>query len=307
MDYKKLFKIIVFILGLVFLFYYIHYHLEEVESVLSQLSITLVVLAIIFTTGAHFTQALLNALLLKEFLHTKLPQRRLIFSFTQSQIVKYIPGRFWGVMFQASTISQNIQKRDVWIVNLYELLITNGFNLLIAVVACLIFVPFSLLGKLIIFSVGSILCFVLYRKCDVILKLLKTDSQIFKKYTVLFNGKLITKIFALLVMEWLLYISMWVSLCFQQFSVLEIVLIAINYAVALVVGILFFIVPNGLVVREATFISIGKYLGWDMEFLIVYGLFVRLLFMSGDFILYVITLIFDKIMPSHERSKNTLG
>jgi uncharacterized membrane protein YbhN (UPF0104 family) len=133
-----------------------------------------------------------------------------------------------------------------------------------------------------------------YFKGDYFLKLLKVDVERFKKYAVFFDRKLIIKISYILALDWLLYFGMWFCLCYSQLSILQIFVMAVNYAAASLIGILVFILPNGLIAREAVFIALGRYFGEDTSFLLVYSLLARFLYLMGDITIYLVTLFKDR-------------
>ena len=117
----------------------------------------------------------------------------------------------------------------------------------------------------------------------------------FKKYLALFNPRLILHLFLLLTIDWLFYLGMWFTLCMHQFGALKILLIAVNYAAASIIGMLFIILPSGLVIRESSFIMIGQYLGGDLSLLLVLSIIVRFLYLLGDIILYGTVTIYNQI------------
>lgn len=304
MPAKKVTRFLLFVSALGFFVYYGAQNWIEVRTVLGQFDPILIFVAIIFVTASLFCKALLNLQLLRELLHTPLNNVALFHSYTQSQIVKYIPGRIWGVLFQASSLENNVRKSDVWVISILQILILNAFSLIVlmATIAFIDSLSSTVKGTVL---VGGFLVFALvYLNFGRILRWARLDESTLRKYAALIDAKLVWRIILIVLFDWIFYIGMWAALAYGQLSYFEVFVTAVNYTTASIVGWLVFILPSGLVVREAAFITFGQIIGENMSLLVVYSVVARLLFLAGDLLLYLLTVTIQRI---HERSKGTLG
>lgn len=241
---------------------------------------------------------------MRELLHTKLPQGQLLHSYTQSQIVKYIPGKIWGIMFQASTLDGNANKADVWVVNLYQFLIMNAVVVLVFVGTLPFLEQLSISLRAAIVALVVLACALVYLNFGRMLRLIKVDEATFHKYGKLLSRGVMFRVLAFIALDWVFYVAIWYALALGQMSYDAIVIMAINYATASVVGFVVFFLPSGLIAREAAFIAFGRALGDSMTTLLTYSVIVRLVFLLGDFLLVVLTFVFK---GQNGRSKKVLG
>lgn len=293
-----------FIAALGFLGYYGWAHWPEVAAVLGQFGPANLFFAVAFVVASLFCKACVNAILMRELLHTKLPQGQLLHSYTQSQIVKYIPGKIWGIMFQASTLDGNANKADVWVVNLYQFLIMNAVVVLVFVGTLPFLEQLSISLRAAIVALVVLACALVYLNFGRMLRLIKVDEATFHKYGKLLSRGVMFRVLAFIALDWVFYVAIWYALALGQMSYDAIVIMAINYATASVVGFVVFFLPSGLIAREAAFIAFGRALGDSMTTLLTYSVIVRLVFLLGDFLLVVLTFVFK---GQNGRSKKVLG
>lgn len=304
MKSTPLIRSVAFAAALGFLGYYGWQNWPDVAAVLGQFGPTNIIFALVFVAASLLCKAWVNTILMRELLHTDLPSGQLLHSYTQSQIVKYIPGKIWGIMFQASTLGDNARKTDVWVVNLYQFLIMNAAVVLVFVAT----VPFlqQLDVSIRASIVGLVVLTVILFRANFgrLLRLIKVDESTFHKYGRLLSRPVLLRVSALIAIDWFFYLGMWYALALGQMSFATVTVMAINYATASVVGFVVFFLPSGLIAREAAFIAFGRALGDAMTTLLTYSVVIRLLFLLGDFLLVVLTYLFK---GQHGRSKKVLG
>lgn len=301
---KRISQIVLFAAAIGFFVYYGVRNWHEVRAVLADFDAGLIVLAVLLVTASLLCKALMNLSLLRELLHTPLDNATLLHSYTKSQIVKYIPGKIWGVVFQASSLENNIRKSDVWVVSVLQILIMNAFSVLV-LMATIVFIDTlatSIKAGVLVFSTLGFVVF--YFNAGRLLRFAGLQKSTLRKYARMLNAKLVRQISAIVACDWLLYIGMWAALAYGQLSFFEVFVTAVNYTTASIVGWLAFFLPNGLVVREAVFIAFGKVIGENISLLVVYSVVARMLFLAGDFLLFVLVAIYKRF---NERPKGTLG
>lgn len=301
---KRISQLILFLAALAFFTYYGFRNWNEVTAVIGEFDAGLLFAAALFVTASLFCKALMNLYLIRALLHTPLDGLTLLHSYTQSQIVKYIPGKIWGIVFQASSLQDNIRKSDVWIVSALQMIIMNAFSLLIliATIAFIDTLSVTIRAILVIGGVGGF-AFV-YFNSGRVLRFAKLDTETLKKYAALIDTNLTLRLSLVLIFDWIFYLGMWAALAYGSLSFFAIFVTAVNYTTASIVGWLVFFLPSGLVVREAAFIAFGQIIGENISLLVVYSVVARLLFLAGDLVLYLITVISKSV---YERSKGTLG
>lgn len=301
---KRIVRFVVFATAFGFLLYYGQRHWQDVADVIGEFRPLLIISALLFVTASLFCKALMNLTLLRELLHTPMDSVALLHSYTQSQIVKYLPGKIWGVVFQASSLESNVRKSDVWVVSILQIIILNSFAVLVLMATVVFIDSLSLLQKFVVIGGGTLGFALAYFNFGRILKLARLNAATVKKYAGLIDARLARRIFLLLLLDWALYICMWGALAYSNLSFFEVFVTAVNYTTASIVGWLVFFIPSGLVVREAVFIAFGQVLGENLALLVVYSVVARLLFLSGDLLLFLMTSIYKGF---NGRPKTTLG
>lgn len=301
---KQVSQIVLFALALGFFVYYGVRNWGEVGAVIADFDAGFVVLAVLLITASLLCKALMNLGLLRELLHTPLDNATLLHSYTKSQIVKYIPGKIWGVVFQASSLENNVTKSDVWVVSVLQILIMNAFSVLVLMATIVFIDTLSATVKAGVILLCALGFVVFYFNAGRFLRFAGVKEATLLKYAGLLNARVARRVTALVVCDWVLYIGMWAALAYGQLTFFEVFVTAVNYTTASIVGWLAFFLPNGLVVREAVFIAFGKIIGENISLLVVYSVVARMLLLAGDFLLFVIVAIYKSL---HERSKGTLG
>lgn len=304
---KHLIKRSVLILAFIILFYYIFRNWPAIIHELRQFHAINLILALIMVVGSLLSKAILNMLLLQRFLHIRSNNISLLTSYAYAQIIKYIPGKIWSIMYQASQLSENIKKRDVWVINLYQLFLSVIFVILISLITFLYVADIAIGLKWVIMGMSIAFIIFFYLKKEFLLKLFHLDNEILKKYLIFFKGDVGFKTLIILVVDWLFYFAMWFCLCYPQLDFSGIYLLAVNYAVASALSLLIFFLPNGLVAREAFFIAISQYLKSGTSFLLVCGLTIRFLYTAGDLVVFCIIFVIERMNQRDGRSKTTLG
>jgi len=296
MPTAKATQVILLTLALGLFVYYGVLNWSEVRSVIEQFDPLLIIIALVFATASLFCKVLVNIQLLKQLLHTPLDNLTLIHSYTQSQIVKYIPGKIWGVVFQASSLGDNVRKSDVWVVNLLQIMILNSFSLIVLMATIFFIDALSVTIKATVLIGGVVAMLLVYFYFGRILRFAGMDETTLRKYAALIDAKLLRRISFIVLFDWIFYIAMWAALAYGQLSFFNVFVTAVNYTTASIIGWLVFFLPSGIVVREAVFIAFGQIIGENMSLLVVYSIFARLLFLAGDLLLYLLTATFKRTL-----------
>jgi len=241
--------------------------------------IVFALLAIPASIMTYFSSLSLSFLIHPE--KAKLSLRNAICSFYLiAQIIKYIPGRIWGLAYQIKKLSSITNTSSAITASINYLLITFflGFILL----GITIKVP----GSWLILALGLIVISLWIRYGGV------------SSYISIFKNKLnrgnhimpmlgVTMVLTSLCLEWVTYFSIWIGLGYLLTDNIEIeiaITLSMIYVSAWILGSLISIVPNGIGIREGSYVVIGLWLGFDESYLAATALLARLLFTLGEII-----------------------
>jgi hypothetical protein len=249
MTLVKAARFTLFTAALGFLVYYLRRNWADVAGVLKEFDPILVIGAAVLVTASLFCKALLNLYLLKTLMHTPLADSTLLHSYAESQIVKYLPGRIWGILFQASSLRNNIRRSDVWIVNIFQMLALNATALVVLMVAVMFVDALGATLKWLVVGGGLLLFVILYFNLGRGFRLLKVEEATVKKYAGLIDGALVGRAVIVVALDWAFYIGMWLALAHEKLSVFETLITAVSYTTAAIVGWLRVFLPNGLIAR----------------------------------------------------------
>jgi len=92
-------------------------------------------------------------------------------------------------------------------------------------------------------------------------------------------------------LDWIAFFLLWYLLLPPQQPIEMAITLAVCYNIASIVGKLAFIMPSGMVVREAAFIWLGQFAGLELELLLIYSVVARLVFVVADIIFALVMLL----------------
>ncbi len=211
------------------------------------------------------------------------------------QILRHLPGRFWGFAYQLDASPQPEQRAMLANANIMLMLLSLSGTLVATLLvlgwqqqlprsaawgAALLGVVFMLL--LLKRGIRSLLF--------IIRKLLPTrwyqrlNQQIAVRDLVLSNVQC-GKILCLISFSWLLYFCAWqlLATAFPMLAELDLLVLAAWYSLAWLVGFLSAITPGGIGIREGSFFLLSDGLA-DLNLLVFLAAFMRLWFMLADLI-----------------------
>jgi uncharacterized membrane protein YbhN (UPF0104 family) len=190
-------------------------------------------------------------------------------AYSLSQLVRYLPGKVWGVVYESNSLSNQVAPRYVITANLIQALLTNlmavGFSALILLVWLL---DQTWLFALAIMVVG--LVEFLHRKPLLEQRVIIALTRIFgddredvaQPPPLAFWGS------TMLILEWVAYVTIWWLILGAELGIGDVLILAAYYAMASVLSIAALAVPGGIAVREALFIALASTLGIDQSLLL---------------------------------------
>lgn len=187
-----------------------------------------------------------------------------------SQMIRHVPGRFWGVVYQFSEAREHISVGEVLQVNVDHTMVYLFFNFLVPGVILISLLRGLWVGG-ILFIAGVIL-FALglrlgwpHRVFSFIqLRLLGRFRQSLAQYLPCPSGgyawRTIILMIVYLVLSWGLYLIAWILLsrAFNGLDAATLPALAASYALAWFIGFISLISPAGLGVRESAFVLISQ-------------------------------------------------
>jgi uncharacterized membrane protein YbhN (UPF0104 family) len=214
-----------------------------------------------------FTVPIFRAMLETHTRHAVPPRyaARLLFV---AQILRHLPGRFWGVMYLVNETRNRFSAASMVRANVDFMLYSMAFNLLTAgslVVAVTVGPVVAL-----VFAIAGTATLTLALRINMIGKLTTRFSIIlpgrFRRFMIDMAPQLrlpwsiAVTVSGLFVLVWLCYLSVWWALpeVFASLRDVNIWLLCASYSLAWVIGYLAMITPGGLGVREAGFFALAS-------------------------------------------------
>ena len=204
--------------------------------------------------------------------------------YLQSQIVRYLPGKIWGLLYQSQRMATNHRPDVVVIANLWQMVITNILALGVVVSLLLGFhlspVWLALL-LLVVLGVEWI-----HRYPTIESWGLRVFRRVFPRLVPLAANRSLPpmrwKGTALLCAEWVFYFIAFAAFMHGKANWGEVFLIGAWYAGASLIALTAFVVPAGLAVREAIFVAVAAFGGADTASLVLIAALARIVFFSAE-------------------------
>jgi uncharacterized membrane protein YbhN (UPF0104 family) len=303
---KQLFIALITVGSLLFIGYSMDRSIDTYTGIIQQFELLNLLAVLAMFTCSLFIASIYHAVIVKSIHPAPLSWLEIICSYTQSQIIRYLPGKVFGLITQSVRLNHAVPAKIIWEANLIQL-VSNSLNTCIVLTAAIIFfltnsAIFSLASFLLLFIIISVLK--RHSISNLFQKVIHMLSQRFSMDTEEARPippKNIITIIGLLNLEWLIYLVAWLAIA-TELPYVSALYLGVIYAASTLIGILVFVMPNGILVREGSFIFIGTTLGLaSADSLLVYSVLLRLLFTGAEIFLYLISEIYLKITNPHPR------
>jgi len=241
------------------------------------LSVFLLMVTAIIVSYVYF-------LLLGRVVPGTLPAMYVIAPYLTSQVVRYLPGKIWGVFYQVQAMSKLVHTGDTVKANIEQFALTNMNS--IAVAACVYMYYGGMIGTaLTVFAVAMTIMFLFIRS-----SFLRLTISIFSRSTSSIKESFVAKkckrknalIFSLIQVEWIIYILACALLLPDNYYLNEVIIVSAIYAVATLIGGILLIIPSGIVVREASFIWLSSFLGFNVVDMFTFSIVFRIVDMVAE-------------------------
>lgn len=212
------------------------------------------------------------------------------------QLLRYLPGRFWGLVYQISAAHQHIPVMQLARANIDLMVFALLGNSIIAVILVGNYYEWGggllvVLGMSGIFFLGGLFlgganwlirvfaCYLPNKWRQLLNKLAASQPNLYQ----------LMMIFAVFISSWVLYLIGWslLGLVFHEFSTVDFTLLCAFYTLASVIGIISALTPAGLGVREAAFFLLATN-SVNPEVIAFFAVFGRIWLMLVEIVLLIV-------------------
>ena len=231
---------------------------------------------------------LLNAymytLLLRHTSGISIPFSIVALDYFPAQVAKYLPGKVWGIIYQAERMAKSVRAVHTWQVNI-ELMVWFMLQVVVVVGGLFAWQWGGAPTLSITLALLWVLMFIVIRSGQT-QKVIAWICHRFSRHRPLCASPMTSactiRFLVALTLESAAYITVWFLLLPAGNGFSQAWLVASAYLLAWVIGVIVLVVPNGIFVREASFVAIGQTLGLPQELLLPYSVYARLFFMAAD-------------------------
>ncbi len=289
---------ILYIIGILFIFLLIQQNKEIFTNVFIKIKWMEFSVSVGLILVVNFMNAILFKFLLQKYtINITLQTAFTIFSF--SQIAKYIPGKIWSLLHQTTYFSETKATATILIVNI-ELALISIF-VIGTTSLMIIFYEHSIVFCIIMLLFGFSLYFLVIHSCylnSFVHYLFTFFCKKYPKYTCqnIISITWISLYFIIFAIGYLISHLLMLYAVFNMQWESSIQIIA-YLGLSWVVGMLVFITPSGMGVREVFFIFLGGITSNHLSFenLAAIAVFTRLWFLCQEAFGVLIILIFNRI------------
>ncbi|HET9047720.1 MAG TPA: hypothetical protein VFN29_01975 [Chiayiivirga sp.] len=260
-------------------------HLDELQANLVSLGpggmlafLVLATVSIAITTTYH-------AVLLGEMVAGQLPRMRSCAAYAVGQIVRYLPGKVWGLFYEANVLGGSADLGSITLSVLVQTVL--GYAWATALAATILLAAYTGTPALYLLLVPAA-CALWFahripwpRRFIAALPLLGKRVNMQQQSAGLDASESI-RLSALLILNWMPFLVGWIFLLAANHGPVEAVTYGAAYMLASIATTAMVVVPSGLVVREALFTWLGVTIGLPVADLLLYGVVVRLILTLAD-------------------------
>lgn len=232
-----------------------------------------------------------------------LHQTDIALTYAVSQIVRYVPGKVFGIVYEANELASKVTPDRVVLANVVQMLHTSVLSVAVFIAVAAWVLSGSSAFALGLLGLGAALLWLSHRayaaeRLGVSLSRFLPAVQKLRS-----NGwgsrHFALTCSALLLLEWLPYYGYW-SVLLPPGSdwVSEAILFGSCYAAAAMVANLAVVMPSGLIIREALFVWLGTQLSMDAAHLLFLAAVSRSLLVVADLALVLVVWILRRSVAS---------
>lgn len=245
-----------------------------------------VMLAVFAAVPMYVVKAVYHIRLLERFSGSKMARGNAITVYLQSQVVRYLPGKVWGLLYQSGRMIGEIQPGIVVAVNLWQMVITNVLAL--GVVGGLLLWGNHSPAWLLLVAFAVVAIEFLHRRPVVEYLALGLVERFFPRLGVAVPaGKLQSMRWVgtgMLCTEWVFFFLTFLILLNEGQVAADAIVVAAWYGGASIIALAAFVVPAGIAVREAVFVAAPDVISLDPGYLMLVAALARIVFFGAEIV-----------------------
>lgn len=239
---------------------------------------------VVVAVPMYVVKALYHVRLLERFSGVRMARGKAVGVYLQAQVVRYLPGKVWGLLYQSGRMAGAIQPGVVVAANLWQMLITNVLALGV-VGGVLLWGNHS--PRWLLLTIGVIALVEASHRWPIVEScVLGLIARLFPKLGItLPEGRLLPMRWsgtAMLCAEWIFFFLAFMVLLNGGQSVADTVVLGAWYGGASIAALAAFVVPAGIAVREAIFVAAPSVVNLDAAYLMLVAALTRIAFLGAE-------------------------
>jgi hypothetical protein len=276
----------------------LHGQSADLHAAFATLSVTRIVIGFILATLTLACPTLYHVLAVERLAPTRGARGHIAAAYSLSQLVRYVPGKVFGVLFEVNYLRGAVSANALVLANTVQMFYQYASNVAGALsVAAVVFSGSQWFWTLV--GIAAVAFFLAHRSgwCErTLVWMAHRIPGLRGTITASANPKhaaLSTTL--LLALEWVFFIGMWCAIDLGIPDLMPYVLLAACYAVASMLGGFAVVMPSGLVIREGLFVWMAHMLGFDPVALIAYAAIIRIWLTGGDILVALVFGVADRL------------
>ena len=280
-------------------------HAEELRTAMQHISVVGAVAMCLMATLSIAVTTCYHALLLNQYSKQPIRLSHGGAAYAIGQIVRYLPGKIWGVVFEADYLRGLVNVRTVSIALLIQTILGYFWASTLACVILLAAYGSSCFVYLLLVPAAWLL-WAAHRRNWVYR--LFSAAPVLRRYfdreaAAPLDRAVSAKLCLLLILNWLPFLAGWVFLLYGTYSIEQSISFGAAYIVASIASTALIVVPSGIVVREAMFTALGAAVGFPATDLLLYGLVIRIALTLADAMNAAIYAVSDRMSRSTDGAR----
>lgn len=266
--------------------------LTEVLDTVSQVGILNIIGAIFAYILSLSFQAGYHALLLERISNVGSERFNTFRAFALAQVVRYLPGKIWGVIFQSHRQMSTHSLGHVMIANFFQSAMTVFLTASLAplLIVAIVWSPAWWLAC----TVPIVIVEIIHRRPRIERTLLELANRAFPRIGLnpsIFIRPISWHASGMLVAEWLFFLLSFVILLSSLSGWQSAMVTGAWYACASIVAIIAVVVPAGIAVREAVFLSIPSLVVVEGSHALAIAALIRLIQLVAEVVLALLAAV----------------
>lgn len=258
-KHNKIISVILVISAILWVFIILRENAGKLTISMASLELKWIALSVVPAMISVFIATYIYYLVLSGIVLVPLSVRNIMTPFIVSQVVRYLPGKIWGIYYQIVS-SKQVSSHQTVKANIRHFALTNLNSFAIA---------------------ASVFTYRHEGNWTALVVFVAVQFSMFFFLTTYDSNRGI-QIFTLLQAEWLVYFFTCFLILPGYYGIGEVLFIATCYVIAWIGGALIVMLPGGLFVREASFIWLSGLFGFNPGDMLAFSIIARMLFTLAD-------------------------